>query len=437
MSYTLSPNMSLRIPTIGDESGLNYTLDINFDLLSVLDTHDHTQGKGVQITPAAINVNTTLSLNNNFLDQIAGLTLLAQNVTPATTSTIYESGNDLYFVDGLGNNVRITQSGGIAGTPGSITNLTPPASVNYVSGSQTFVFQSNTATAANIDAGAYLFRNLSPNSTFAVTLSPPAGLSSNYDLILPMIPAQQSFMTLDTSGNMAAPWTVDNNTIKIISNQLVAQGNNIPNSAREHNWELNGTYASLTYPLLNIDAVFLAPYNVTINSVWIYSGVTGASGTTEYDLKVKSPGGAWTSILSITGKVIAGTTGIALVSSGTTATATLAGHGFNTGDSITVSGATQPNYNGTFTITVTSSSTFTYTMVGTAASPATGSPVVHTPGNEIYTDSGTVVTAQVGVTKPVLAILAILAGQAIKFDMLSSMTGAAQDARIRIYYTQT
>lgn len=436
MGYTLSPNMNLRIPGVGTEQGPDYAIDVNFDLLSILDIHDHSSGKGVQITPDGLNINSSLSLNNNFATEAAGITFQAQSVTPSV-GTIYQVSDDLYFVDGLGNNIRITQSGGVAGTPGSITNLVAPASVNYVAGSQTYVFQSGTSIAANLDGASFIFRNLSPNSVFGITMSAPAALASNYTLTLPALPASQKFMTLDASGNMAAPWEVDNATIKIVANQLVAQPQSFPNTAREHNFELNGSYADLTFPLLNIDAVFFALYNLTINSVWIYSGASGTSGTTEYDLKVKSPGGAWATILSTTGKITVASTGIAITSSSTTATATLAGHGLSTGQSITISGATEPNYNGTFVITVTSSSTFTYTMVGSASSPATGSPVITTPGDEIYTDSGSVIGAQVGVVKPVVSSANMTAGQALKFDLLQSMAGSPLDARIRIYYTQT
>lgn len=47
-------------------------------------------------------------------------------------------------------------------------------------------------------------------------------------------------------------------------------------------------------------------------------------------------------------------------------------HGFSTGQSITISGATQTEYNGTFTITVIGATSFTYTVTGTPATPATG-----------------------------------------------------------------
>jgi hypothetical protein len=62
-----------------------------------------------------------------------------------------------------------------------------------------------------------------------------------------------------------------------------------------------------------------------------------------------------------------------LTRSGTTVTVTLFGHGFSNGNSIRISGAAQPEYNGTFTIGGVATNTFTYTIsTSTAPSPATG-----------------------------------------------------------------
>jgi hypothetical protein len=55
---------------------------------------------------------------------------------------------------------------------------------------------------------------------------------------------------------------------------------------------------------------------------------------------------------------------------------TAAAHNFVVGDSIVVSGATQTEYNGTFTITGVTDTTLTYTVTGSPATPATGSPVI-------------------------------------------------------------
>lgn len=65
-----------------------------------------------------------------------------------------------------------------------------------------------------------------------------------------------------------------------------------------------------------------------------------------------------------------------LVRSGSVVTATLlAEHNLANGVEITVSGATEPEYNGTFLVTVISSLEFQYTITGTPSTPATGSPV--------------------------------------------------------------
>lgn len=61
-----------------------------------------------------------------------------------------------------------------------------------------------------------------------------------------------------------------------------------------------------------------------------------------------------------------------LTSSGTTATATATAHGLETGETVTISGASPSEYNGDYVVTVTSANTFTYTFAGSATSPATG-----------------------------------------------------------------
>ncbi len=361
---TISPNMNLIVPVVGVDPGPDWANNLNASL-GAIDSHTHVPGQGIQIPPAGLDINVDLTFQGNNAINMRSVRFVPQSSTlsdPSDLGCIYEAGVDLYYNDGVGNVVRITQSGGVAGSPGSIANLNPPASASYVSANGTFVWQSDVNKPANMDFASAIFRNFVANS-FGLTLSPPASMSADYTLTLPVLPGQQSFMTLDASGSMAAPWTVDNNTIKIVSSQLVVQP--FSGSSREHNWELNGSYSSLTFPLLNIDAIFFAPYDITIQSIWIYSGDAGSGGTTEFDLKVASPGGSFASILSTTGKI---------------------------------------------------------------ASTAVAN---------IWTDSGSVVTSQTGVTKPVVLTSAITAGQAIKWDLIQSMTGSPTDARIRIFYTQT
>jgi subtilisin-like proprotein convertase family protein len=65
-----------------------------------------------------------------------------------------------------------------------------------------------------------------------------------------------------------------------------------------------------------------------------------------------------------------------LVQSGGLATATTAtANGFVTGDQVTISGANEAPYNGTFTVNVVSPRVFTYTVTGNPPSPASGNAI--------------------------------------------------------------
>lgn len=71
------------------------------------------------------------------------------------------------------------------------------------------------------------------------------------------------------------------------------------------------------------------------------------------------------------------TAAVTIASTTTTATVTETAHGRTNGSQVKISGATESEYNGTFTITVTGSNTYTYTMLADpTGSSATGSPVV-------------------------------------------------------------
>jgi hypothetical protein len=65
---------------------------------------------------------------------------------------------------------------------------------------------------------------------------------------------------------------------------------------------------------------------------------------------------------------------VTLTSVGTVVTATIASgiNGLTTGQTVSISGATQTEYNGNAVITVTGPNSFTYNFAGSATSPATG-----------------------------------------------------------------
>lgn len=208
----LSINMNLPVPIVGVDPGPQYATDVN-SCLTLIDSHNHTPGRGLPITPDAIDINIPLTMNGNFLTDVGGVTLNPQT-TPPAVGTVYENGVDLFFIDGDGNNVRLTQGGSVAGAAGSISGLVPPtsASASYVAIDSTFVWQSNINVAANMDAGSYIFRDLTVSSP-GVTVSAPTALASDYSLVLPTLPASiPQPLIIDTAGNIT-PGLIDDTMI--------------------------------------------------------------------------------------------------------------------------------------------------------------------------------------------------------------------------------
>jgi hypothetical protein len=426
--------MQLIVPTVGAELGPTWAQDLNYNFQFLIDQHDHSIGHGVPVTPSGLNISSDLTMQGNSLLFLKANSFVSQGSLLTSLTSLYVSGGNLYYNDSLGHQIQITASGTVNVPPGIFPGLAPPASVFYNSATSSFIFQSDVNIAAVLDVGPIIVRDLIAGS-FGITLQAPL-LVTDYSLTLPFLPAIQSFMTLDAAGNMAAPWTVDNSTIKIISNQLVVQGSAIPNFQREHAWELNGSYGSLTYPLTNIDSIFIAPYDITIGEIWIYSTSPGSAGTTEFDLKVGSiPGTTWTSIFSTTGK-IAATSAFQQITVGAITGTFSAGHTITDG----TSGATGVIYSiaGSVLTVNTIVGTFGVGNTITDSTSLAHAPITAiTSGYPIWTDNGTIIPALTGITKPVLATTptTVLAGQAIRFDLIQAMTGGF-DARIKIFYTQ-
>lgn len=305
--FFLSTNMNLPIPTVGQSPGPSYASDINA-ALTLVDSHNHSAGQGVQINPSGININSDLPFNGNNLITARSIRFSAQ-ASPLSNASdlgcLYESGVDLYYNDGNGNQVRITQSGGVAGSPGSIANLTSPASATYVSANETFVWQSAASTPANLDAGSVIFRNVTANSN-GITLSAPNSLASNYALILPAaLPPAQQFVTLDNSGNISAPWTVDNASLEVSSNVLQVKPLGITNpllAALNYNQSASSgafaTSSSSFVAVTNLSStittsgrpvwVGLVPDGSTTNASYI--GNTGSSTNTQASFRFKRDG---------------------------------------------------------------------------------------------------------------------------------------------------
>lgn len=199
-----SPNMSMPIPVVGVDPGPQYAYDLD-SCLTLIDAHDHSPGNGVPITVSGIDINADFPFNGfnatllraaRFDPQGAPLALIDD------LNEVYVSGVDLYYNDGNGNQIRITQAGSIAGAAGTITGLVPPATASYVPLSKTFFWQSDVNEAAALDAATIIIRNFSTSSN-GISLTAPAVLPADYALTLPpVVPTSLSGLSSDVAGNL-------------------------------------------------------------------------------------------------------------------------------------------------------------------------------------------------------------------------------------------
>lgn len=216
-----SANMLLPIPTVGGTDGPDYADQVNASL-EIIDQHDHSTGKGVPVTPAGLSISSDLTFQGNNATGLRSARFSSQGATlalPTDLNCLSVVNGNLYYNNGSGVAVQITNGGSIVGTSGSIGGLVSPASATYIPATEKFVWQADTNKPANMDFASAIFRN-NTVSSFGVTVSPPAALGADYALVLPSLPASQKFMTLDASGNMGAPWAVDGSSLEISSNTL-------------------------------------------------------------------------------------------------------------------------------------------------------------------------------------------------------------------------
>lgn len=200
-----STNMGMPIPVVGVELGPAWASDLNASL-GIVDTHDHSTGKGTPVITAGININADLGFNSFNALSLRAARFTAQGSPlslPADKNEIYVAGVDLYYNDGNGNQVRITAGGAISASPGNIAGLVAPASAVYSAGSGKFTWQKNVDIAANMDMGSIIIREQIVSAN-GITISSPASLVANYTLTLPAaLPSSGSqALYVDTSGNM-------------------------------------------------------------------------------------------------------------------------------------------------------------------------------------------------------------------------------------------
>lgn len=311
MSTTLSPNMNLPVPGVGNESGPAYAQDVN-NCMSILDAHNHSIGSGVQITPSGLNINSDLTFMDNNATNLRSVRLYNQGGVlsgVSDLSCVYNNGGNLYFNDGSGNQIAITASGGIAGSPGSIANLVAPASATYTAGSKLFTWSSGSVKAAAMDNGAVTIRETNVTSARGITIASPTSLSSNYQLTLPTaLPGSTQYLSCSSSGALG---TV---TADSIAAAMTSTGANAILVTSTANINTSSTCSSFTTSSLTpVDITNLSATLTTTGhpvELFLMSATSSSSATTGF-IEVTANSQASASVCFLEGSTIVCTNSIA------------------------------------------------------------------------------------------------------------------------------
>ncbi len=218
----ISPNMNLPVPVASTTVGPAWATDV-VACLDQIDSHTHATGQGVPITPDGLNINASLPMGGNYLTGTGAMGLTAQSaaLSGSLTGYVYRVSGDLYYNDGSGNQIRITQSGSVSGSSGTITGL-PSGTASAAFGGSTFTFQSATNTPATMNIGPIVTGAASANSK-TVTIAASGSQPANYATTLPLaLPASTSFLNCDTSGNQGYVAATGSGSVVLASGPTIA-----------------------------------------------------------------------------------------------------------------------------------------------------------------------------------------------------------------------
>ena len=213
---TTYPNIGLTLPVQGDAgAGLwDETQDAN---TALLDAHDHSSGKGVRITPAAININADLPLNSSWGITTANRISFASVAAPSTNKSVFVSdgsggltANELYWRSNTGTNVKLTSgsalnvaafTGGIGGDYAAVG-----AAVAYDDAADRYTFkQESPGNWARLACGPVRLFEFNTSESVYVEMAAPAALGASYTVTWPTaVPASTSALTMSSSGVVAA-----------------------------------------------------------------------------------------------------------------------------------------------------------------------------------------------------------------------------------------
>jgi hypothetical protein len=123
--------MSLILPSVSSTIGPLWATELN-TALTLVDSHDHSSGKGVKVTPSGLNINADLSMvsHNLTLVRTVALDSQAAALSSADIRSVYSVLGDLYWNNGSGTAVQITSGTSVQSSTSTIARAFERVAVN-------------------------------------------------------------------------------------------------------------------------------------------------------------------------------------------------------------------------------------------------------------------------------------------------------------------
>lgn len=202
--------MGLTLPTVGSTAGPAWASQLN-SALTLVDSHDHTSGKGTLIPTAGLNINADLPFSNYNATSLRTVQLYNQGSPLGLASDLtclYASGGNLYYNNAGGTQIQITAGGALnAASIGGIGGdyATSTASVFYTDASKTFSFWQDSNQSASLDVGNIIVREPGVASANGITIKSPSSLSAAYSLtLLGSLPSSTQPVSISSTGTLSA-----------------------------------------------------------------------------------------------------------------------------------------------------------------------------------------------------------------------------------------
>lgn len=209
--------MSLDLPVVSVTLGPTWASELN-TALSLVDEHDHTSGKGKTVPSAGININANLNFNQFSPTSVKTVAFYDQGapLAPTFVGSIYVVSGDLYYNNGTGQSVKITDgttinAASIGGIGGDYGGVGVTALESYELGSDTYHFYEDpslgTPTYSDVKvSGVRIVNDSFVGSQYQAKIINPTNQTENYTIKLPTAISSavgNAPMAIDSSGNMS------------------------------------------------------------------------------------------------------------------------------------------------------------------------------------------------------------------------------------------